>query len=86
MEGLYPGIRRPFTPLSGRVCAISRDGTDSGVVVNLNPLKYCFHGQHSRPRATFRTLPGVKNKREVCAECFEKIMADRKAKKKLLQR
>jgi len=25
----------------------------------------------------------VKNKREVCAECFEKIMADRKLKKKL---
>jgi len=52
-------------------------------MANLNPLKYCFHGQHSRPRATFRTLPGVKNKREVCAECFEKIMADRKQKKKL---
>jgi hypothetical protein len=53
------------------------------LMANLNPLKYCFHGQHSRPRATFRTLPGVKNKREVCAECFEKIMADRKLKKKL---
>jgi hypothetical protein len=52
-------------------------------MANLNPLKYCFHGQHSRPRATFRTLPGVKNKREVCAECFEKIMTDRKQKKKL---
>ena len=48
---------------------------------NLNPLKYCFHGQHSRPRATFRTLPGVRNKRAVCAECYEKIMADRKQKK-----
>ena len=36
---------------------------------NLNPLKYCYHGQHSRPRATFRTLPGGERKREVCAEC-----------------
>src|SRR4026209_1284047 len=52
-------------------------------MANLNPLKYCFHGQHSRPRATFSTLPGVKNKREVCAEGFEKIMADRKQKKQL---
>ena len=49
--------------------------------MNLNPLKYCFHGQHSRPRATFRTLPGVRNKRAVCAECYEKIIADRKQKK-----
>ena len=54
-------------------------------MVNLNPLKYCFHGQHSRPRATFRTLPGVRNKRAVCAECYEKIMADRRAKKKAQQ-
>jgi hypothetical protein len=55
-------------------------------MANLSPLKYCFHGQHSRPRATFRTLPGVKNKREVCAECFEKIMADRRQKKTALAR
>jgi hypothetical protein len=47
---------------------------------NLSPLKYCFHGQHSRPRATFRTLPG-KTKRQVCAECYERIMADRRQKK-----
>lgn len=53
-----------------------------GQMANLNPLKYCFHGQHSRPRATFRTLPGVRNKRAVCAECYEKIMADRKQKRK----
>ena len=65
-------------------CANPRLGTVLvPLMANLNPLKYCFHGQHSRPRATFRTLPGVKNKREVCAECFEKIMADRKQKKKL---
>lgn len=48
---------------------------------NLNPLKYCFHGQHSKPRASFRTLPGIKKTREVCADCYEKIMADRKRKK-----
>jgi hypothetical protein len=45
-------------------------------MTNLNPLKYCFHGQHSRPRATFRTLLG-KTKRQVCAECYAKIKADR---------
>ena len=48
---------------------------------NLNPQKYCFHGRHSRLRANFRTLPGVNPTRVVCAECFEKIMADRKQKK-----
>ena len=52
-------------------------------MANLNPLRYCFHGQHSRPRATFRVVPGAKNRREVCAECFEKITLDRKQKKKL---
>ena len=48
---------------------------------NLNPLKYCFHGQHSSPRAKFRTLPGIKQSREVCATCYDKIMAERKQKK-----
>ena len=48
---------------------------------NLNPLKYCFHGQHSKPRVSFRTLPGVKQTRQVCSSCYEKIMADRKQKK-----
>jgi hypothetical protein len=57
-------------------------GYAGGLMTNLNPLKYCFHGQHSRPRATFRTLPGVRNKRAVCAECYEKIMADRRQKKR----
>jgi len=51
-------------------------------MANLSPLKYCFHGQHSKPRAGFRSLPGVKQTREVCAECFQKIMADRKQKKR----
>ena len=49
-------------------------------MTNQNPLKYCFHGQHSRPRDSFRTLPG-KTKRQVCAECYERIMADRRQKK-----
>ena len=48
---------------------------------NLNPQKYCFHGQHSKLRATFRTLPGMTQTRVVCAECYEKIMTDRKQKK-----
>jgi hypothetical protein len=45
-------------------------------VTNLDPLKYCFHGQHSQPRLTFRTLPG-KTRRQVCAVCYGKIAADR---------
>jgi hypothetical protein len=49
-------------------------------LTNLNPLKYCFHGQHSQPRLTFRTLPG-KTRRQVCAECYAKIKADRLQKK-----
>ena len=51
-------------------------------MANLNPLRYCFHGQHSKPRAGFRFLPGLKAKRAVCAECYEKIMADRTHKKR----
>jgi hypothetical protein len=47
-----------------------------------SPLKYCYHGQHAKPRAGFKALPGLKNKRQVCAACYEKIMADRKKKKK----
>jgi hypothetical protein len=50
-------------------------------MANLSPLKYCFHGQHSMPRATFRILPGVANSRAVCAECYDKIMLGRKKKK-----
>jgi len=48
----------------------------------LDPLKYCFHGQHCMPRAGFRLLPGLKAKRAVCAECYAKIMADRVHKKR----
>jgi hypothetical protein len=51
-------------------------------MTDLNPLKYSFRGQHLRPRATFRALSGVKNKRELCTECYEKTMAERKLKKK----
>jgi hypothetical protein len=50
-------------------------------MANLNPLKYCFHGQHVKPRTAFRTLPGTKTKRQVCSDCYDKIMADRKEKR-----
>ena len=46
-------------------------------MANLDPLKYCFHGRHARPRALFRTLPGARIKRAVCAECYARIMAAR---------
>ena len=49
-------------------------------MANLDPLKYCFQGQHSKPRATFRILPGLNERRAVCAECYEKILAERVAK------
>jgi len=55
-------------------------------VANLNPQKFCFHGQHAKPRATFRILPGAKLTRAVCAECYEKIMVDLKQKKNALPR
>ncbi|HSN39415.1 MAG TPA: hypothetical protein VLT92_04415 [Burkholderiales bacterium] len=45
------------------------------------PLKYCYHGQHSRPKAGFRRLPGL-TKREVCEQCYKTIIADRKKKKR----
>ena len=45
-------------------------------------LKYCFHGQHSKPESTFKLLPGTKQKRRVCAECYTKIMADRRSKER----
>jgi hypothetical protein len=52
-------------------------------MANLNPLKFCYHGQHSKPRSTFRTLPGSENNRQICAECYDKIVADRKKKKEV---
>ena len=51
-------------------------------VTNVSANVYQKIVAHSVQRGV-KTLPGVKNKREVCAECFEKIMADRKQKKKL---
>ena len=49
---------------------------------NLNPLKYCFYGKHSKPRATFRMFPGVENTREMCADCYEKLRASRDERKR----
>ena len=46
------------------------------------PLKFCYHGQHYRPREQFKALPGGTHRREVCADCYAKIMADRKQKRK----
>ena len=46
------------------------------------PLKFCYHGQHYRPRDQFKALPGGTHRREVCADCYAKIMADRKQKRK----
>ena len=46
------------------------------------PLKFCYHGQHYRPREQFKALPGGTHRREVCADCYAKIMADRKQKQR----
>ena len=48
---------------------------------NLNPLKYCFYGKHSKPRATFRMLPGAENTRAMCADCYEKLRAAKERSK-----
>ena len=69
-------MRKAITP------GTRHGATKRGTMGNLDPLKYCFHGQHSKPRAGFRTLPGVKMTREVCAVCYEKIMAERRQKKR----
>jgi hypothetical protein len=46
-------------------------------MANLNPLKYCFRCRRSKPRATFRTLPGDPSRRQLCAECHQQLMATR---------
>ena len=47
-----------------------------------NPLRFCYHGQHYRPREQFKALPGGTHRREVCSDCYARIMADRKLKRK----
>jgi hypothetical protein len=49
--------------------------------VNYDPLRFCRHGSHLMPREGFRVLPGVKNKREVCERCYERVMAEREKRK-----
>jgi hypothetical protein len=39
--------------------------------------KWCIHGRHEAPAVSFRPLPGVKPRREVCEACYLKIMAAR---------
>jgi hypothetical protein len=49
--------------------------------MNYDTQKFCRHGSHMAPRESFRALPGVKIKREVCERCYEKVMAEREKKK-----
>ena len=49
-------------------------GVSFSLMGNLNPLKYCFRCQRSKPRGTFRTFPGDTSRRKLCAECYD-IMA-----------
>jgi hypothetical protein len=42
-------------------------------MANLNPLKYCFRCKCSKPRATFRSVPGDASKGRLCADCYGKI-------------
>lgn len=46
--------------------------------MNHDTIRWCYHGSHMKPRDTFRPLPGVKPKREVCEECYKRIMEARK--------
>ncbi|MGH8674379.1 MAG: hypothetical protein ACREVG_08730, partial [Burkholderiales bacterium] len=50
-------------------------GVSFSLMVNLNPLKYCFRCQRSKPRGTFRTFPGDTSKRKLCAECYDMMAA-----------
>ena len=50
-------------------------GVSYSLMGNLNPLKYCFGCQRSKPRKTFRTFPGDTSRRQLCVECYEKITA-----------
>ena len=71
----------PVCPPSGRrAAAILQLNVSSGDMSNT--LKFCYHGQHYRPREQFKSLPGTTHRREVCADCYAKIMADRKLKRK----
>ena len=45
-------------------------------MANLDPLRYCFHCDHAKPREQFRFLPGVENRRVVCAECYDEIVLE----------
>lgn len=40
--------------------------------------RFCRHGTHMAPSESFRPLPGVKPRREVCESCYAKIMEARK--------
>jgi hypothetical protein len=72
----------PYVCDHRRICARAIGAHDrQHTVTNLNPLKYCFHGQHAKPRATFRILPGAKGERAVCAECYDEIVAERAQKR-----
>jgi len=44
-------------------------------MANLNPLKYCFQCRRSKPRMSFRPMPGPGSIRRLCAECYAVIGA-----------
>jgi hypothetical protein len=49
-------------------------------VANLNPLKHCFRCGRSKPRRTFRSIAGSSDRRQMCAECFDRLAAETAAK------
>lgn len=40
--------------------------------------RWCIHSRHMAPSEGFRPLPGLRARREVCADCYEKVMTARK--------
>lgn len=44
------------------------------------PLKYCYHGQHMQPAATFKARPGGR-RHMVCAKCYKLILAERRKRR-----
>jgi hypothetical protein len=45
--------------------------------LNYGAVRYCVHCRKIKSAAEFRPLPGLRARREVCAECFSKVMSAR---------
>jgi hypothetical protein len=70
----------PREPLMPNSCPTVVATLDKPPMLTHVTLKFCYHGQHSKPEDYFRVLPGT-HKRAICLDCYAKIRADKKLKK-----